>query len=306
MSKKYAGENTIQEVIAKTKQMVSAKQDAITSTNKLDYSLLSNTPTIPTVNNATLTDAITSTNKLDYSLLSNTPTIPTVNNATLTVQLNGSNVQTFTANQSTNATANIQALPNFSINISHQTAGNPRHVKFLSVNYTNYTSNAAAYFKLSATSCHSNGKDQFLEDIIIGVTSAGVVVCNVYKFCQASCGDVDGVAHYYGDVYYTIDTTNKVVDFYILCGQYAESQFTPFTKIGSTTTSGITQYSGTASYYSSGTKVWASGNAGTYIRTADVQSLQTQITNLQTQINNILNGTTTFTKVKTKVVDLVD
>ena len=35
------------------------------------------------------------------------PTIPTVNNATLTIQKNGTNVQTFTANQSTNATANI-------------------------------------------------------------------------------------------------------------------------------------------------------------------------------------------------------
>ena len=36
-----------------------------------------------------------------------TSDVPTVNNATLTIQKNGSNVQTFTANQSTNATANI-------------------------------------------------------------------------------------------------------------------------------------------------------------------------------------------------------
>ena len=42
-----------------------------------------------------------------YSDLSGTPTIPTVNNATLTIQKNGTDVQTFTANQSTNATANI-------------------------------------------------------------------------------------------------------------------------------------------------------------------------------------------------------
>ena len=35
------------------------------------------------------------------------PTIPTVNNATLTIQKNGTNVATFTANSSTNATANI-------------------------------------------------------------------------------------------------------------------------------------------------------------------------------------------------------
>ena len=42
-----------------------------------------------------------------YSDLTGTPTIPTVNNATLTIQQNGTTVQTFTANQSTNATANI-------------------------------------------------------------------------------------------------------------------------------------------------------------------------------------------------------
>lgn len=42
-----------------------------------------------------------------YSDLIGTPTIPTVNNATLTIQKNGTNVQTFTANASSNVTANI-------------------------------------------------------------------------------------------------------------------------------------------------------------------------------------------------------
>ena len=42
-----------------------------------------------------------------YNDLSNKPTIPTVNNGTLTIQKNGTNVATFTANQSGNATANI-------------------------------------------------------------------------------------------------------------------------------------------------------------------------------------------------------
>lgn len=42
-----------------------------------------------------------------YNDLTNKPTIPTVNNATLTIQKNGTNVQTFTANQASNATANI-------------------------------------------------------------------------------------------------------------------------------------------------------------------------------------------------------
>lgn len=42
-----------------------------------------------------------------YADLSNKPTIPTVNNATLTIQKNGTNVATFTSNSSTNQTANI-------------------------------------------------------------------------------------------------------------------------------------------------------------------------------------------------------
>ena len=43
----------------------------------------------------------------DYEDLINKPTIPTVNNATLTIQKNGTNVAAFTANASSNVTANI-------------------------------------------------------------------------------------------------------------------------------------------------------------------------------------------------------
>ena len=43
----------------------------------------------------------------DYGDLSNTPIIPTVNNAKLTIQKNGTTVKTFTANASSNVTANI-------------------------------------------------------------------------------------------------------------------------------------------------------------------------------------------------------
>ena len=46
-----------------------------------------------------------------YNDLTNKPTIPTVNDATLTIQKNGTNVQTFTANSSSNKVANIQ-VPN--------------------------------------------------------------------------------------------------------------------------------------------------------------------------------------------------
>lgn len=119
------------------------------------YNDLSNTPTIPTVNNAKLTiqknganvktftanassdvtanivvptaladltedsthkfvsqaEKTTWNGKSDfsgsYNDLTDKPTIPTVNNATLTIQKNGTNVQTFTANASSNKTANI-------------------------------------------------------------------------------------------------------------------------------------------------------------------------------------------------------
>lgn len=68
------------------------------------YTDLSDKPTIPAAqvqSNWTQT----TTTAVDY--IKNKPTIPTVNNATLTIQKNGSNVATFTANASSNVTANI-------------------------------------------------------------------------------------------------------------------------------------------------------------------------------------------------------
>ena len=84
------------------------------------YTDLSNKPSIPAaqvnsdwdavsgiaqiLNKPTLATVATSGS---YNDLSNKPTIPTVNNATLTIQKNGTTVKTFTANASTDVTANI-------------------------------------------------------------------------------------------------------------------------------------------------------------------------------------------------------
>lgn len=70
--------------------------DLATVATSGDYADLINTPTLATV-------ATTG----DYDDLLNKPTIPTVNDATLTIQKNGADVATFTANSSTNQTANI-------------------------------------------------------------------------------------------------------------------------------------------------------------------------------------------------------
>jgi hypothetical protein len=63
-------------------------------------------PQTRTVNNKTLSNDITLT-AADVGALPSSTVIPTVNNATLTIQKNGSTVNTFTANASTNVTANI-------------------------------------------------------------------------------------------------------------------------------------------------------------------------------------------------------
>lgn len=163
----------------------------------------------------------------------------------------------------------VGALPDYTLTINHGTAGNPRMVKFVSVNYTS----RATCFKMAAMTCHDNGVSyQFLTDMLIAVTTAGEVTANIYKFAQSDVGNVDGVTRYTGDVFYVNDTTNKIVDFYILCGQYSSSQFTPVTKVGSTTIDNVTQYSGNATYYSSGTKTWVNGCGTTYARLSDLDN----------------------------------
>lgn len=85
-------ENPLGEEIA-TVAMLEDKQDKITSSNKLSASLVSGLATVATSGS--------------YDDLSHKPTIPTVNNGTLTIQKNGTDVQTFSANQSSSVTANI-------------------------------------------------------------------------------------------------------------------------------------------------------------------------------------------------------
>src|SRR5574344_1194078 len=55
-----------------------------------------------------------------YTDLANKPTIPTVNNGTLTIQKNGTNVKTFTANSSSNVTVDI-TVPTKNSQLSNDT-----------------------------------------------------------------------------------------------------------------------------------------------------------------------------------------
>lgn len=78
------------------------KQNALTQTQ------LDNIAAVP--DKANSADLATVATTGDYSDLLNAPTIPTVNDATLTIQKNGTDVATFTANASSNVTANL-AIP---------------------------------------------------------------------------------------------------------------------------------------------------------------------------------------------------
>ena len=62
---------------------------------------------IPTISSDKISGLATVATTGSYGDLTGTPTIPTVNNATLTIQKNGSTVDTFTANASANKTINI-------------------------------------------------------------------------------------------------------------------------------------------------------------------------------------------------------
>ena len=78
------------------------KQNALTQTQ------LNNIAAVP--DKANSADLATVATTGDYGDLLNAPAIPTVNNASLTIQKNGTDVATFTANASSNVTANL-AIP---------------------------------------------------------------------------------------------------------------------------------------------------------------------------------------------------
>ena len=159
-------------------------------------------------------------------------------------------------------TSNVQTQLNkkaddYSLEIYNGTGGNPKPVKFLTVNYSTCGSENGVAIKLGLVSGHGNGSSYaFLEDAIVRVTYLGGVEVDNFKYYGASTGTYDGANRQYGDIFWIIDTTNKVVDFYVLMGQYARIQMTPYKRVTYSTGGTITQHTSCA-VYSSGTKVWA-------------------------------------------------
>lgn len=118
-----------------------------------DYNALSGTPIIPDSTSELINDSgfidkdvndltyYTLSSSLStvatsgsYNDLTDTPSIPTVNNATLTIQKNSTNVATFTANASSNVTANI-SVPTTTNDLTNNSGFIDNTVN----NLTNYT-----------------------------------------------------------------------------------------------------------------------------------------------------------------------
>lgn len=149
----------------------------------------------------------------NYNDLSNKPTIPTVNNATLTIQKNGTTVQTFTANQSTNATADISVptdtndLTNGAGYITGITSSDVTtalgYTPYSSANPSGYTSNVGTVTSVNNTSPDGAGNVSLtiptVNDATISVTQNGVSVGS-FTLNQAS-----------GDTIALTDTTYSVM-----------------------------------------------------------------------------------------------
>ena len=109
------------------KDYIKNKPSLATVATTWAYSDLSWTPTLATV-----------ATSWSYNDLSNKPTIPTVNNATLTIQKNWTTVKTFTANASSDVTANI-SVPTKTSDITNDSGYITKSVN----NLDNYTLSSA-------------------------------------------------------------------------------------------------------------------------------------------------------------------
>lgn len=113
-----------------------------------------------------------------YNDLSNTPTIPTVNNATLTVTQNGTSVGTFTANASTNTT--------IAITETIQSASSPLSITSNALSIA--TANTSTTGALTSTDWNTfNGKAAVQQVVNKTVTTDSLALASntVYKYSNA-------------------------------------------------------------------------------------------------------------------------
>jgi hypothetical protein len=210
-------------------------------------------------------------------------------------------------------TSNIQTQLNkkaddYSIELYNGTSGNPKPVKFATVDYSTCGSENGVSIKIGMVSGHGNGTSYaFLQDAIIKVNHTGAVQVDNFKYYGQETS-YNGTARQYGDIFWVIDTTNKIVDFYCLMGQYARVNMTPWKRLTYSSGGTITQYT-TAAVYSSGTIEWANNsnlNITTVLnRTTNVNQADENYTALMARGVKLLDKTAAdaITDWKTQLVN---
>lgn len=180
------------------------------------------------------------------------------------------NSKALSSNITLNA-ADVGAVPDCTIGLYNGNAGNPNPIRFLDVNYTNANSENGVLIKVTMRCGHGNGISyNFLQDVFISVSYTGTVSVDIYRYYAQSI-TYESTTHYYGDIFYTIDTTNKIVTFYTLMGQYSTVYSSSFRRMNSSSGGAITQYT-SATKYSSGTKTYGTVrwlNGGTILYGTD-------------------------------------
>ena len=226
-------------------------------------------------------------NKLDSDISMHTSNKNNPHNVNLT-QI-GVTASTTELNYLAGSTSNIQTQLNkkandFSIEIYNGTGGNPKPVRFASFNYSSCNSENGIAAKISLVSGHGNGSSYaFLEDVIIRVSYTGAVEADTFKYYGAATGTYDGENRQYGDIFWLVDTTNKIVDFYCLMGQHARVYQTPWKRLTHSSGGAVTQHT-SCTVYSSGTKVWA--NNSDIALMSDLESLYYT----KTEVDSVLSG----------------
>lgn len=153
-----------------------------------------------------------------------------------------------------------QKADDFSIELYNGTSGNPKPVKFATADYSSCDSENGISAKISLVSGHGNGVSYvFLEDAIINVSHLGSVTVDNFKYYGGNAGVYDEITRQYGDIFWVNDTTNKIVDFYCLMGQFARVYQTPWKRLTSSYGGGVIQHTSCVAY-SEGTREWASNS----------------------------------------------
>lgn len=180
-------------------------------------------------------------------------------------------------------------LDGFTLSFYGSWSGGVHAVKFCEVDYSTANSENGIFIKFSMVNSHGNGSaGKFLQDAVLNVTYTGNVEATLYRYFSTLISASGSPYHQvkdYGDVFWTIDTTNKIVKFFVLMHQFSYTRQTPYFRLNTSTGGTITQSSGgNREEYSSGTQNWATVYDFSKIPTVDSALSSTSTNPVQNKV----------------------